>query len=105
LTKKNTLAQKLKFTTGDPSAALASGRVDSWTDDKMFFCKTEKIVNAEKIRQGKDTEDRVLRIWYRPREVDLMTGDRVSVAGVVYSIYFLAERGNENWFDCKAVFS
>ena len=97
------LAFKKKYTPADPSVF---GSVASYAIVKSFKCAWRAVTAEQQIRAGRDSEEKAIRIWYRPIDVELSNGDRVALSGVDYDIFYVdppRTRTGIVFADCKVV--
>jgi hypothetical protein len=86
------IAYKLSYTEGDPSEVNPADRVGTWEKSLAFRCEWEALTTAQVIRQGKDSTERRIRLYYRGYELALTNSDRVEIDGEVYAVEYAQPR-------------
>ena len=83
-----TLAYRLSYTPGDPSAINPEDRVDQYIQDRSCRCHFLPLSAAQVVRAGRDSAERQARITYRASSVLIKNGDRVTIRNRTYSVIY-----------------
>ncbi len=97
----DSLAYKQQFSPSDPEVF---GDTDSYYTTHAFRCAWRATAAEQQVRAGRDSNERGIRLWYRPFGVELSQGDRVAVAGRDYDIVYaqpVKSRTELVYADCK----
>jgi hypothetical protein len=101
MNRLNKSAYRMRFTPANPAVF---GSVDSYTKDKYFWCAYRTKTAAQLVREGKDSEERQMRVEYYPRYVSFTVGDRVLIDGRTYDVVYVPDYSSVSQvacFDCK----
>jgi hypothetical protein len=88
-----------RFTPADPSVW---GQVDTWVNVQRVDCTTVILSAEQNIRAGRDTPDRVMRVYPIELKHDIQAGDYLSKSGIDWLVLSVMP-GNKIYVDCKAV--
>ena len=101
-----TLAYIQNFTPGNQSAATPSERVDTWTQGRSFRCTVAPMTGAQIIRQGRDSAEKSIRVYYRPFDVSLVNSSKLKIAGVTWDVVYadpVTSRIKTAFVECREV--
>lgn len=84
-----------------PADAATWGSVDTWVNIQRVDCQTTILSATQTVQAGRDTADRIMRVYFKELKHPITANDYLSKSGVDWLVLNGSEK--TDYVDCRAV--